>query len=149
MIAHAVSGSPMSFECVEPQGSNAKKILEKVAFDDDCEEIISNWDAESKYVKTLKVCAGLPLALGIAGSSVKLDYVDSKDASFSVTSYCSGLISYWLNELQDANAEYHTGDLKNIVEASLQLCEVSGPSGGRNMDMRRLFRSLRVLEKQQ
>ena len=96
-IAHAVSNSPVSFECVEVQGPRARKILGKAAFGDNCEKTISNWDAESEFVEILRVCAGLPLALGIAGSSVKLDYEDSEDASFSVKKYCSGLVSGGLN----------------------------------------------------
>ena len=52
-IARAVSGSPVTFECVEPEGSRARKILGKAAFGGNCEEIISNWDAESEYVEIL------------------------------------------------------------------------------------------------
>ena len=148
MIAHAVSSSPVNFECVEPRGSRARKILGKAASRDNCEEIISYWDAESEYVEIPKVCAGLPLALGIAGSGLKLDYEDSKYASFSVKNYCSG-VSGVLNQLQGVNAEYQAGGLKYVVEASLQLCERWGFSGRRNVDMRRLFQSLCVLEKQQ
>ena len=55
---------------------------------------------------------------------MKLDYEDSEDASFSVKNYCSGLVSGGLNQLQGANAEYHSGGLKCVVEATLQLCEV-------------------------
>ena len=94
------------------------------------------------------MCAGLPLDLGIAGSGVKLDYEDRKDASFSAKNYCSELLSGLLNQLLGANAEYYTGGLKYVVEASLQLCEQWGFRGGRNMDMGRLFRSLCVLEEQ-
>ena len=51
--------------------------------------------------------------------------------------------------MQGANAEYYAGGLKYVVEASLQLCEKWGFRAGRNIDVRRLFRSLCVLEKQQ
>ena len=148
-IANAVSSSPVSFECAQPEGPRARKILGKSAFGDSCEEIISNWNAESEYVEILRVCAGLPLALGIAGSGVKLNYLDSKDASFSVVKYWRRLKRGGLNQLKGANAEYHASGLKYVVEASLELCELWGSSGGRNLNMRRLFRSLCVLEKQQ
>ena len=38
---------------------------------------MSNWDAEWEYAEVLKVSAGLPLALGIAGSVRHVDYADS------------------------------------------------------------------------
>ena len=100
MIANALPSSPVNFEFVEMQGSKAREILVKAAFGHNCEEIISNWDAESQYVKIVKLCAGLPLALGITGSGIKVEYEDSKDASFSVKSYCSGLVSGRLTQLQ-------------------------------------------------
>ena len=43
------------------------------------------------------MCARLPLGLRIAGSGVKLDYDDSKDASFSVKNYFDSLREGWLN----------------------------------------------------
>ena len=147
-IPHAVSVSPVSSDCVEPEGPRARKILGKAAFGDNYEEIISNWDAEPEYVEILKICAGLPLAFGIAGSGVKFDWEDSKDASFSVKTYCSGLMSGALNQLQGANAEHRVDGLKYVVEASLKLCEKWGISGGRTIDIRHLYRSLSVLEKQ-
>ena len=149
MILLAASSSPVSFDCAEPQGSKAREILGRAAFGDDWRQITSNWNAELEYVEILKVCAGLPLALGIAGSCVKSDYEDSKDASFSVKNYWRRLDRGGLNQLQGVNFEYHVDGLKHVVEASLQLCEKWGFSGGRNTDMRRLFRSLCVLEKQQ
>ena len=89
----AVSCSPVRFECVEPEGQRARKILGKAAFADNYEEVISNLEAELEYVEILKVCAGLPLALGIAGSGLREDYADSrkgegrKDPSFAVRNY--------------------------------------------------------------
>ena len=148
-IAKAVSSSPVSFECVDALGSEAREILGRAAFGDDWQELMPDWDAESEYAEILKVYAGLPLASGIAGSGVNAEYEDSKDASFSVKNYSKGLMSGALNQLQAANIEYHAGGLKYVVEASLKLCEKLGFSRGRNIDMRRLFRSLRVLKKQQ
>ena len=148
-IAKAVSSSPVSFECVDPEGSKAKEILGRAAFGDNWQKIMLGWNAESEYVEILKVCAGLPLALGIAGSGVNADYEDSKDASFSVKNYWSRLDKDVLNQLQNANIEYHSDGLKYVVEASLKSCEAWGRSGGRNYDMRRLFCSLCILEKQQ
>ena len=72
-IAKAAPGSPVSFECAEPQGPRARKILGKTPFGGNCEKIMSSWDAELEYVGILKVCFGLPLDLGIAGSDVKLN----------------------------------------------------------------------------
>ena len=149
IIAKAVSSSLVSFECVDALGSKAKEILSRAAFGDDLEEITPDWNADSEYVEILKVWAGLALALGIAGSGVNLEYEDSKYASFSIKNYCSGLMSGALHQLQGANVEYHAGALKCVVEASLKLCEKWGFIGERNIDMRRLFRSLCVLYKQQ
>ena len=155
MIARAVSSSPVSFECVEPQGSKAKEILGRAAFGVDWEQITSNMVAELEYAGILQVCAGLPLALGIAGSGVNVDYEDSKDerdrknASFAVKNYWVGLKEGSVKTLGGANAEYHADGLKYVVEASLKLCQAWGHSGGRNYDMGRLFCSLCILEKQQ
>ena len=137
------------------EGSRARKILDKAAFGDNYEIIVSNLDAESDYVEILKVCAGLPLALGIAGGGVHEDYLDSgnedgrNDPSFAVRNYWKGLKQGSLEHLQEANIDYHRDGLKYVVEASLKSCEAWGRSGGRKYDMRRLFRSLCVLEKQQ
>ena len=138
------------------EGSRARKILGKAAFGDNYEEIVSNLDPESKYVEILKVCAGLPLALEIAGSGVHEDYLDSRneddgrnDPSFAVRNYWKGLKQGSLEHLQEANIDYHRDGLKYVVEASLKSCEAWGRSGGRKYDMSRLFRSLCVLEKQQ
>ena len=79
---------------------------------------------------------------------MKLIYVDSKDALFSVKNYCSGLVSGGLNQLQAANSLYHASGLRYVVKASLQLCEEWGFRGGLNIDMRRLFKSSCVLKKQ-
>ena len=108
-IARAVSGSPVTFECVEPEGSRARKILGKAAFGGNCEEIISNWDAESEYVEILKVCAGLPLALGIAVKDVNGEYEDTKDerdekdASLALKNYWGGLKKGSLKYLRGAD----------------------------------------------
>ena len=129
MIARAVSSSPVSFECVEPQGSKAKEIMGRVAFRDDWQQIISNWNAEVEYAEILQVCAGLPLALGIAGSGVDVDYEDSKneqdrkDASFAVKNYWGGLKKGSVKNLGGVIADYHRDGLKYVVEASLKLCE--------------------------
>ena len=155
MIARAVSSSPVSFECVEPQGSKAREVLIRAAFGADWQEIISDWDAELEYVQILTVYARLPLALGIAGSGVHADYEDCrdgegrKDASFAIKNYRAGLKEGSLKILQEANADYHRDGLKYVVEASLNLCEAWERSGDRNYDMGRLFRSLCILEKQQ
>ena len=154
-IALAVSSSPVSFECVEPQGSKAREILGRTAFGVDWQDIVSNWDAESDYEEILDVCAGLPLALGIAGSGVHADYEDSrdgegrKDSSFAVKNYRVGLKEGSVKTLAGANVDYHRDGLKYVVAASLKLCQEWGRSGGRNYDMARLFRSLCILEKQQ
>ena len=65
-ITRAVS----SFECAEPQGPIAREIPGTAAFGVDWQQIMPGWEAESEYVQILTVCAGLPLALGIAGSGV-------------------------------------------------------------------------------
>ena len=39
-IANAVSNSPPSFQCAEPQGSRAREILGRAAFGDNWEKII-------------------------------------------------------------------------------------------------------------
>ena len=115
----------------------------------------SNWNAELEYVGILGVCAGLPLALGIAGSGVNVDYEDTKDeqarknASFGVKNYWVGLKEGSAKILRGANSDYHRDGLKYVVEASLKLCEEWGYSEGRNYHMGRLFRSLCILEKQQ
>ena len=59
------------------------------------------------------MCAGLPLALGIAGSGVHADYEDSgdtegrKDASLAVKEYWKGLKKGSLKYLRGANIDYH------------------------------------------
>ena len=150
-----MSSSPVSFEYAKPQGSKAREILGKTAFDDGWREIISHSNAESEYVEILNVCAGLPLALGIAGSGVNLDYQDSgdgegkKDASFTVKTYWEGLSKGSLKHLRRATTDYHRDGLKYVIEASLKWCEARGRSGERNFDMGRLFRSFWMLKKQQ
>ena len=155
MIAHAVSSSPVSFECVEPQGSRAREILGRAAFGVDWQQITSNWNAESEYVEILTVCAGLPLALGIAGSGLNVDYEDSrnrkgrKNPSFAVRNYWYGLKRGSLKHLRATKTSYHTDGLKYVVQASLKSCKAWGRREGRNYDMGRLFRSLCILENQQ
>ena len=157
IISQAVSSSPVNFECVEPLGPKAREILGRAAFGVGWEQIISNWDAKSEleYVGILKACAGLPLALGIAGSGVRANYVESedgegrKDASLAVKDYMFGLKDGTVKTLGGTNAYYHRDGLKYMIEASLKLCQAWGRTGGRNYDMGRLFRSLCILEKQQ
>ena len=128
-IALEVSSSPVSFECVEPQGPKAREIMGKAAFGDDWQEMTSNWDAELEYVEILKVCAGLPLALGIAGRGVCVDYADSGDGegrrnpTFAVRNYCDGLNNGNLEHMQRTKIDYHRDGLKYVVEASLKSCE--------------------------
>ena len=122
IIAHAVSSSAVNFECVEPQEWKAREILGRRAFCPSWQQITGGWAVELEYVEILKVCAGLPLALEIVGNCVKLVHLDSKDPSFSVVNYWRRLVSSGLDQLQSANAEYHTGGLKYVLEASLQLC---------------------------
>ena len=148
-IAQAVASLPVSFEALEPHGSKAKEILGTAAFGREWEQVTCDWEAESEYKQILGVCAGLPLALGIAGRGVKIDFEDSEDPPFAVQNYWKGLQEGGLDHLQGMNAEYHADGLKYVVQASLKLCEVWGRAGERDFDMRRLFRSLCVLEKQQ
>ena len=154
-ISEEVSGSAVSFECVQQEGWRARNILGKVAFGDNCEEIISNLGAESEYVEILKVCSGLQLALGIAGSGLREYYGDSRDEngredpSFTVRNYWKGLKIGRLDHLEGENIYYHRNGLKYAVEASFKSCEVWWRSGGPNYEMTCLFRSLNILEKQQ
>ena len=53
-----------------------------------------------------------------------------------------------LKQLQGANVEYRADGVKYVIEASLQLYDVWCGRWGRNYDMRRLFRSLCILENQ-
>ena len=66
-IAEAVSGSPVSFECLKAQGSKVREIQGRAAFGDDWQKIISSRDAEPEYVGIVDVRVELPLALSIAG----------------------------------------------------------------------------------
>ena len=66
-------------ECVEAQIAKAKEILGRAKFGVDWQTMISNWNAESKCVAILDVCAGLPLAFEMAGSGVNMDNEDTKD----------------------------------------------------------------------
>ena len=91
------------------------------------------------------MCAGLQLDPRIAGSVIKFNYLDSEDPSYSVFKYCRRLEKGRVNQLKGANAEYHASGLKYVVEASLELCELRGIRGGRNMDKRRLFNSQCIL----
>ena len=42
MVALAVSSSPVSFECVEAEGSKAREILGRAAFDIHLQDVTSN-----------------------------------------------------------------------------------------------------------
>ena len=90
---------------------------------------MAGWEAESEYVEILTVCAGLPLALGIAGRGVNEEYEDSgdgegrKDASFAVKTYRDGLSKGGVKHLRVANTDYHRDGLKYVVKASLKSCE--------------------------
>ena len=94
-IARAVSSSPVSFECADLQRPRAREIPGMAAFGVDWQKVMPDWEAESEYAQTLTVCAGLPLALGIAGRGVCVcvDYEDSgdgegnKEASHAVKIY--------------------------------------------------------------
>ena len=87
------------------------------------------WEAESEYVEILTVCAGLPLALLIAGSDMNKDHKDSgdgegkKDAYFAVKTYWNKLKKGTLKYFLGANAYYHKDCRKYIVKASLDSCE--------------------------
>ena len=146
-IAQAVSGSPVNFECVEPLGRKAREILGWAAFGPNWDQITFDRDAKLKYLKILKVCARLPLAIGIAGSALKS--VDGEQRYMVLSLIMRRLNRGKLNRLQYPNGEYDRDGLNYVVKASLQLCELWGFSGGRNRDTRHLFQSMFVLEEQQ
>ena len=72
-----------------------------------------------------------------------------KDTSLVVKNYWDGLKKDSLKYLRETNIYYHRDGLKYVVEAILKSCEAWGRSERRNLDMGHLFRSLRILEKQQ
>lgn len=148
-IARAVGNSPVPFKSLEPLGLKAREILSTASFGKDWKYVPENWGCANEFERILHVCAGLPLLLSIAGSSISIDYEDSEDVSFSVAAYWERLQDSTLAHLQEEhNPDYHHGGLEHVVEASLKVCCSWGRNGGWNYDIRQLFISLCVLDKQ-
>ena len=69
----------------------------KAAFGVDWKKVTPDWEAKSEYAQILTVCAGLLLAVRIAGRGVCVDYEDSgdgerkKESSHAVKTYWEGL----------------------------------------------------------
>eukprot|EP00171_Calliarthron_tuberculosum_P007051 IDg7051t1 len=131
-------GNPVEFDCLEERGTKARNIFVKAAFSNTDPNL---QDVSSEVEKILDWCAGLPLALSIAGSAVNYYYEDCQDdASFAIKTYCENMED--IHEDSDGEEyEYHPG-LSHVVEASLKICEQRGA------DMRCRFKALCVLEKQ-
>ena len=72
-----------------------------------------------------------------------------KGASFPVETYWDELSNGSVKTLRGANTDYHRDGLKYVVEVSLKPYEAWRSSERRNCDLRRLFRSLCIFEKQQ
>ena len=148
-IARAISDTPVDFVSLDVQGPKALEILGKSAFGKEWVNHTSRLTCNAKYMEILNVCAGLPLALGIAGRGISVEFKDCKDESAAISSYWDGLQERKLSHMQEPNLEYHPDGLIYVAEASLAICAEWGRSNGRKYEMRLLFESLCILEKQE
>ena len=110
--------------------------------------VTDNCGSEKEFLQVLNFCAGLPLALGIAGSGVNTYYADSGDAFLAMKTYWGRLRGRALRRMRGTNLDYHKDGLKFVVQACLSACDAWARSEGRSYDMRNLFKSFSVLEKQ-
>jgi len=149
-IASKIAESPVNFEALEARGKKAREILGKTAFGADWQPASDSAGYEEELKGILEFCAGLALALGIAGSGIRSAYRDSRNEAAAVRKYWDGLQRKGLLQMRGRpKLDYHKDGLKYVAEASLSACDAWGRTDGRDYDMRRMFKSLCVLGKQQ
>ncbi len=147
-IAEEVSMNYETFGILPSHGPSARSLLGQIAFGDEHIEIMNIPDVQGDVGAILKVCAGLQLALCMAGRALKTTIEDSGDIRKGFKVYASQVERDQRPDETERGAQLYNHGLSYIVVASLVQCEQWAEKSLKDVNVQDLFRSLCVLDKQ-
>ncbi len=147
-IAKEVSSDFETFGPLLSEKERARNLLCQVAFGKGHNEKLKELDIEGYVTSILNICAGLQLALCMAGHALGCIVGELKDIEKGFEVYARQLERDKLPDDEESSAQLYDHALSYIVEASLVQCEQWAENSLPNVNVQSLFRSLCVLEKQ-
>ncbi len=147
-IAEEVSINCETFDTLLSNRPRARNLLGRITFGKEQIEILSRPDIQG-YVETiLNVCAGLQIALCMAGRALRTEIRRVGDIRKVFEMYANQVEHDQRPDDTRRGAQLYDHGLPYIVEASLVQCEQSVKKSQNNVNVQNLFRSLSVLDKQ-
>ena len=147
-IAEEVSMSYETFGTLPSHGPSARNLLGQMAFGEEHYELLKRPDVQNYFETILKVCAGLQLALCMAGRALRTERERLGDIRKVLEVYTSQLEYDQRPHETARSAQLYDQGLPYIVEASLVQCEQWAKKSLKKANVRDFFLALCVLEKQ-
>ncbi len=146
-IAEEVSTNCERFDTLLSDRPRARNLLGQITFEEQI-EILERLDIQCHIETILNVCAGLQIALCMAGRALRTEIRRVGDIRRVFEMYASQVEHDQRPDETQRSAQLYDHGLSYIVEASLIQCERWAEKSRNKVNVRNLFRSLCVLEKQ-
>ncbi len=147
-IAEEVSTNCETFDTLLSDRPRARNLLGHITFGKEQVEVLSRPDIQSYTETILNVCAGLQIALCMAGRALRTEIRRLGDIRKVFEMYANQLEHDQRPDETQRGAQLYDHGLSYIVEASLVQCEQWAEKSRNKVNVQNLFRSLCVLEKQ-
>ncbi len=131
--------SHQEINVLEPRHSRAYDILGTAAFGERYKKVVHDNRLQKKFDKIVDICAGLPLALSIAGNSIREVFECSNDPKIAIETYQRHLeVDSLPNNDRETDVSYTYG-LNHIVNASMLYCVRWQHEKRKDIDMKENF----------
>ncbi len=144
-IAEELSIDCETFDTLLSDRPSARNLLGHIAFGREQIEILSRPDIQSQIEKILDVCAGLQIALCMAGRALRTEIRRVGDIPKVFEGYASQVEHDQRPDETQRSTQLYDRGLSYIVEASLVQCEQWAEKSLNKVNVQNLFRSLSVL----
>ena len=147
-IAEELSTNCETFNTLISDRPRARNLLGHITFGGEQIEILERPDIQDHIEVILNVCAGLQIALCMAGRALRTEIRRVGDIRKVFEMYASQVEHDQRPDETERGAQLYDHGLSYIVEASLVQCERWAEKSLKKVNVHNLFRSLSVLEKQ-
>ena len=147
-IAEEVSINCETFDTLLSDRQSARNLLGHITFGKEQIEILERPEIQDNIETILDVCAGLQIALCMAGRALRTEIRRVGDIRKVFEVYASQVKHDQRPDETQRGAQLYDCGLSYIVEASLVQCERWAEKSLKKANVQDLFRSLCVLEKQ-
>ncbi len=147
-IAEELSINCETFDTLLSDRPRARNLLGHITFGGEQIEVLERPDIQGHIETILNVCAGLQIALCMAGRALRTEIRRVGDIPKVFEMYASQVVHDQRPDETERGAQLYDHGLSYIVEASLVQCERWAEKSLKKVNVHNLFRSLSVLEKQ-